>query len=152
MAEALAVIGTVGAVCNIIDVISKTITLVSDIQSRWKTADLALLSLASQLTALRAALREIQTWLKNNSQSIHHQLTMDLDVSLSCCRLLVIELEAFFTRLDKSPDNPMTRSGRIRVAIGSQGADDIQGFIEHQTSSLTLLLTACNWWEILYQW
>ncbi|KAF2826219.1 hypothetical protein CC86DRAFT_455781 [Ophiobolus disseminans] len=144
MAEALAVIGTVGAVCNIIDVIGKTITLVSDIQSRWKTADLALLSLASQLTALGAALREIQTWLENNEQNMHHQLIMDLDVSLSCCRLLVIELEAFFDSIDKTPDNPLSISSKMKVIIGGQGANDIQKFIEHQTSSLTLLLTACN--------
>ena len=145
MAEVNAVIGTIGAVCNIVDVISKTITLINDVQSRWKTADLALLSLASQLTALRAALREIQTWLENNEQDMHHQLTMDLDISLSCCRLLVIELEAFFTGLDRSPGNPLSTSGKLKVVLGSQGANDIQRFIEHQTSSLTLLLTACNW-------
>jgi hypothetical protein len=145
MAEALAVIGAVGAVCNIVDVISKTITLIGDVQSRWKLADLALMSLASQLTALRAALTEIEKWLRANSQEMHHQLVMDLDVSLSCCHALAAELEKFFTRLNTSPAHPLSASGKMKIVIGGQSANDIQKFIEHQTSALTLLLTACNW-------
>lgn len=145
MAEALAVIGTIGAVCNIVDVISKTIAVISEYQSRWKTADLALLSLASQLTALRAALTEIQKWLERNTQDMHHQLTMDLEVSLSCCRLLASELEAFFSQLSINDDHVLSSSDKMKFVLRSQGAKDIRKFIEHQTSSLTLLLTACNW-------
>jgi hypothetical protein len=145
MAEIVAIIGTIGAVCNIVDVINKTISLIGDVRSKWKTADLALLSLASQLTALRAALTEIQKWLELNTEDLHHQLTMDLEVSLSCCRLLAYELEAFFTRLNANTDNPLSGTGKIRIVAGGRSADDIQKFIEHQTSSLTLLLTACNW-------
>jgi hypothetical protein len=145
MAEFIAVIGTIGAVCNIVDAINKTISLIGDVRSRWKTADLTLLSLASQLTALRAALTEIQKWLELNTEDMHHQLTMDLDVSLSCCRLLASELEAHFSRLNTITDNPLSITGKMRVVVGGQSADDIQKFIEHQTSSLTLLLTACNW-------
>jgi hypothetical protein len=145
MAEALAVIGAVGAVCDIVEVISKTITLIGDVQSRWKLADLALMSLASQLTALREALTEIEKWLRANSQEMHHQLVMDLDVSLSCCHALAAELEKFFTRLNTSPAHPLSASGKMKIVIGGQSANDIQKFIEHQTSALTLLLTACNW-------
>lgn len=32
------------------------------------------------------------------------------------------------------------------MVLRGQDANDIQKFIEHQISSLTLLLTACNWW------
>jgi hypothetical protein len=148
MAEVIAVIGTIGAVCNIVDVINKTIALIGNIRSKWNTADLALLSLASQLTALRAALTEIQKWLELNTEDMHHQLTMDLDVSLSCCRLLASELETFFTRLntnDTSTMFPLSVSGKMKIVASGQSADDIQKLIEQQISSLTLLLTACNW-------
>ncbi|KAH8712154.1 hypothetical protein GQ44DRAFT_776179 [Phaeosphaeriaceae sp. PMI808] len=144
MTEALAVIGTIGAVCNIVDVIGKTISIITDVRSRWKTADLALLSFASQLTSLRAALMEIQRWLDNNAENVHHQLTMDLDLSLSCCQLLASELEDFFSQFDTCPDNHLGPSDKIKLLVRGQGAKDIQRFIEHQTSSLTLLLTACN--------
>jgi hypothetical protein len=145
MAEVAAVIGTIGAVCNVVDVTSKTISLIADIRSKWKTADLALLSLTSQLTALRAALTEIQRWLESNTEDVHHQLTMHLDVALACCRLLACELEASFSRLDASTDNPLSVTGKLRVVAGGRSADDIQKLIKHQTSSSMLLLTACNW-------
>jgi hypothetical protein len=145
MAEVIAIIGTIGAVCNIVDVINKTISLISDVRSKWRTADLTLLSLASQLTALRAALTEIQKWLELNTEDMHHQLTMDLDFSLSCCGRLASELEAYFSRLNTNRDEPLGVTGKIRMMISGQSADDVQKLIEQQTSSLTLLLTARNW-------
>ncbi|KAH7073859.1 hypothetical protein BKA63DRAFT_576174 [Paraphoma chrysanthemicola] len=144
MAEALAIVGTIGAVCNIVDVISKTTVLIEDIRSRWKTADLALLSLASQLTALRAALTEIHRWLERNTNGIHHQLTMDLDVSLSCCKLLTSELETCFSQLNANDNLQLSVSDKMKFVLRGQGATDIQKYIEHQTNSLALLLTACN--------
>ncbi|KAH7089580.1 hypothetical protein FB567DRAFT_626907 [Paraphoma chrysanthemicola] len=144
MAEALAIVGTIGAVCNIVDVITKTTVLIEDIRSRWKQADLALLSLASQLTALRAALTEIQRWLERNTNGIHHQLTMDLDVSLSCCRLLMLELETYFSQLNTNDNLQLSVSEKMKFVLRGQGATDIQKHIEHQTNSLALLLTACN--------
>jgi len=60
MADPITIIKTIGAVANIVDLILKTIYSVRDMQGRWKEADLAFLSLASQLTALRAALIKIQ--------------------------------------------------------------------------------------------
>jgi hypothetical protein len=141
MAEICALIGTIGAVCNIVECINKTINLIGDVRSRWKTAELALLSLTSQLTALRAALQEIQRWLETNAEEMHHQLTMDLDITLSCCQLLTTELEAHLSSLQTESNTP----DKIRMVMRGQNANDIQKFIDHQTTALTLLLTACNW-------
>ena len=62
MADPITIIGTVGAVANIIELVSKTINSIRDLRGKWKEADLAFLSLASQLTTLRAALTKIQEW------------------------------------------------------------------------------------------
>jgi hypothetical protein len=78
MAEALAVLGSVGAVCNVVSGISKTIAIITDLLARWEDADLTLLSLASQLTALRAATTKIQEWTDGGLHNLHHQLLMDL--------------------------------------------------------------------------
>jgi hypothetical protein len=74
MAEALAVIGSVGAICNIVDAISKVISLITDLTAKWENADLTLLGLASQLTALRAAITKIQEWTEQGLDDAHHQL------------------------------------------------------------------------------
>jgi guanine nucleotide-binding protein G(i) subunit alpha len=60
MADPLSIIGAVGAVANIVDLIAKSIKSVHELQNRWKEADVTLLNLMAQLTALRAALTEIK--------------------------------------------------------------------------------------------
>ncbi|KAH8691000.1 hypothetical protein GQ44DRAFT_797039, partial [Phaeosphaeriaceae sp. PMI808] len=65
MVDPITIISTVGALANIIDLMSKTIKSIRDLPGRWKQADLEFLSLAAQLTALRAALDKIQQWSDN---------------------------------------------------------------------------------------
>jgi len=135
----------VGSIFSIVDGISKVIGIIRDLQTRWGEADLTLLSLASQLTALRAASTKIQEWIDQDLQDNHHQLVMDLDVSVSCCKLLMNKIESFFTNLAQLTEKPLDLRDKYKVAFGSSGPESVQRLIEHQTSSLTLLLTACNW-------
>ena len=127
------------------DGISKVIGIIRDLQARWGEADLALLSLASQLTALRAATTKIQEWIDQDLQDTHHQLVMDLDVSISCCKLLMDKVESFFTNMAQLTEKPLDLRDKFKVAFGNSGPENVQKLIEHQTSALTLLLTACNW-------
>ncbi|KAH8710057.1 hypothetical protein GQ44DRAFT_776823 [Phaeosphaeriaceae sp. PMI808] len=144
MAEALAGIGCVGAICNLIECISKIISTIADLTHKWLEAELHILSLTSQLTALRAATTKIQEWMCRDLQDIHHQLAMDLDISVKCCRLLIIRVESFFSDLASLAEKPLDFSNRFKVVFGSTGPESIQKLIERQTSALTLLLTACN--------
>src|SRR5271156_5026804 len=95
MAEALAVIGAAGAVANIIDVAGKTIKSLQDLHNRWRDADFTLLNLIAQLTALRAALSMIQEWIDRTEEATgqHHQLTMDMDLSITCVRMLIGKMD-----------------------------------------------------------
>jgi hypothetical protein len=145
MAEALAVIGSVGAICNIVDAISKVISLITDLTAKWENADLTLLGLASQLTALRAAITKIQEWTEQGLDDAHHQLIMDLAVSIKCCHLLISKMERFFLELTTWTGKPLELRQKFKVVFGSAGPENIQKTIERQTSALTLLLTACNW-------
>lgn len=145
MAEALAIVGSVGAICGLVAGIGKVILLITDLNARWEDADLTLLSLASQLTALRAAITKIQEWTDRGLQDAHHQLIMDLDISIKCCRLLINKVESFFSDLASLTGKPLDLRQKYKVAFGSAGPEGIQKLIERQTSALTLLLTACNW-------
>ena len=127
------------------DGISKVVGIIRDLQARWGEADLALLSLASQLTALRAATTKIQEWIDQDLQDNHHQLVMDLDVSISCCKLLMDNIESFFTNMAQLTEKPLDLRDKFKAVFGSSGPENVQKLIEHQTSALTLLLTACNW-------
>ena len=96
----LEIVGAVGAIINIIDGISKTISTIHAIQSKWADADLTVLSLAVQLATLRAALTKIEEWLDGDAE-MHHQLTMDVDTSIAGCHLLMSKLDILFNGVDE---------------------------------------------------
>lgn len=145
MAEALAIVGSIGAITSLVAGIGKVILLITDISAKWDDADLTLLSMASQLTALRAATTKIQEWTDHGLQDAHHQLVMDLDISVKCCLLLINKVEGFFAELSAFTEKPLDLRHKYKLVFGSAGPENVQKLIEHQTSALTLLLTACNW-------
>ena len=145
MADPISIIGTFGAVANIIDVVGKTISTIRELRDEWKEADLTFLSLAAQLTALKAALTKIKEWTDNELSDAHHQLVMDLDVSMSCCRMLIGKINTLLSKLYQTADETLDFSSKVKLVFGSKNIDDVQKLIEQQTSALTLLLTACNW-------
>jgi len=145
MAEAIAVIGTAGSVANVIDVLSNTIATIRELRNEWKEADLTFLCLVSQLAALRAALTKIKEWADVDIPDLHHQLVMDLDTSMSCCRILISKIEGRISELHQTPDEKLDFSSKMKIVFGSKGMDDLQKSIERQTNALTLLLVACNW-------
>lgn len=149
MAEVLAVIGSIGAIANIIDATSKIITTISDVRGHWKNADLTLLSLASQLTAIRAALRRIHEWLDSESANAHHQLIMDLDETLSFCEVLVAKIDSLFIGWRGLIHDPTSMTTRWKVTFGNKGLDNVLLLMGRQIDALTLLLTACRWYVVV---
>src|SRR6186713_75592 len=133
MADPITIIGTIGAVANIVDLVSKTINSIRDLRGRWKDADLAFLSLTSQLSALRAALIKIQEWSDNElSIDLDYQLIMDLDISMTCCRLLVGKFDQFFLNLDQTADEPFDFAAKVKFVFGTRDLDDVQKMVERQ--------------------
>lgn len=145
MAELLAVVGSVGAIINIIDGASKIISVIHNLQHQWHDADLTALSLASQLSAFRAALRRIHEWLDSEVPAAHHQLIMDLDETLSFCNLLIIQVEDLSLGWEKLLEDPKSIASRWKVTFGNKDLDKVLVLVERQTNALTLLLSACSW-------
>ena len=70
---------------------------------------------------------------------------MDLDVSISCCRLLVCKFDDFYSELDQSTNEPFDFAGKVKLVFGTKKLEDVQKMVERQIGVLTLLLTACQW-------
>jgi len=145
MADPISIIGTAGALATIIDVLVKTVTVFRELHDQWKEADFTFINLIAQLTALRAALDKIQEWLNTDVAEPHHQLVMDLEVSISCCRMLVTKLQSHASELRHKTDNTLNFASKMRLIKDNGTLDELQKIIERQTIALTLLLTACNW-------
>jgi hypothetical protein len=145
MADPVSVIGTASALVNVIQIVSQVIVAIRDLQSDWSDTDLTSLSLASQLTALCVALTKIKEWLCSDTGDAHHQLVMDLDESINCCKVLLTKLQDLVDSLRQKRTNTLDFQSKLKLVFGKKSIDNIQKLLEHQTNTLSLLLAACNW-------
>ncbi|KAF2258840.1 hypothetical protein CC78DRAFT_586623 [Lojkania enalia] len=74
----------------------------------------------------------------------HHQLTMDLDASLCCCKLLATKLDTLLSNLDQTTDTALDVRGKMKIVLGARDIDEMEKLLARQTDTLHLLLTACN--------
>jgi len=145
MADPISIIGRAGAVANIIDVLAKTASTLRELHNQWKHADFTLVNLIAQLTALRAGLDKIQEWMDTDMVEPHHQLVMDLEDSISCCRMLITALQSHVSKLHQSAGNTLDFESKMKLIVKNGTLEELQKMVERQTIALTLLLTACNW-------
>lgn len=145
MADPLTCIGAAASVGGIIDMLSRSISLISWVAEQWKDAQLAFLSLQTQLRVLRGALSEIQKWFQSSgADEVHHQLTMDLDSVLLCCKSLVSRLDSHLGSLRRDASGQLGTIAKVKLILGGRNIGEIQKMVEQQTGALNLLLTACN--------
>ncbi|PSN69686.1 G-alpha-domain-containing protein [Corynespora cassiicola Philippines] len=142
--DPITIFGTAAGAISVIDVLARCIVVLEDMNSQFKTANLALLSLATQLRALSAALVKIQAWTERHVEEIHHQLAMDLKDSVSCCQLLVSKVHSELNGLHTANGGPLSFTSRARYVFKKKGISELETMIDRQASTLTLLLTACN--------
>ncbi|KAK1831520.1 hypothetical protein QBC39DRAFT_258822 [Podospora conica] len=137
------ILGAAGALANVIDVLGKTLRGINDLRCQWRDADLSILTLESQLSALGSALVKIKQWTESSEGEIHHQLVMDLDSSVACCHVLVSKIDAEVSQFRFS-NNILQASSRFRLLLKTKDFEKIQVMLERQTGALGLLLIACN--------
>ncbi|MCJ1393511.1 hypothetical protein MMC18_006386 [Xylographa bjoerkii] len=142
------ILGTAAAVADIVGLIGKTIKVLRELHDRWKDADLTIVNLMTQLSSLKAALNKISEWIASDlaDEPQHHQLVLDLKDSVTFCSILMKSMDRQISNLDWTTENTLDLGSRIRVVFESKDSKEFQKFIKRQTSALTLLLTACNWY------
>lgn len=143
MADPLSALGAAASIITIVEILSKSISLLDTVTSQWNTADLALNSLNSQLRGLNGALGEIHKW-QESVVELHHQLDMDLKCSLDCCHVLVSKVYEEIAHLGKGPSGALLKTAKARLTFKRKGLSELQTMIDRQVSTLNLLLTACN--------
>ncbi|KAM0085852.1 hypothetical protein ACKRZS_001839 [Fusarium odoratissimum] len=144
MADPLSIIGTAGAIANIIDVLTKTITTVCDMRQAWKVADLSVFAFESQLNLLKFALCEIQKWTESRSNEQSHQLVMQVDSCVTCCRLLIGKIDGEVSQFQKTAAGDLELGSKLSFLFKTKDMEQIQRMVDQQTHTLTLLLSACN--------
>lgn len=145
MADPLTIIGAAASVSSIVDLLGKTVSTLRALHSRWKEADFTFISLIAQLIALKAALSKLQEWMDTDVDEPHHQLVMDLEASVTCCRMLVRRIDTEVEDLRQKSGTELDVQSKIRLLIKNGTLEELQKMVDRQTSALTLLLTISNW-------
>jgi hypothetical protein len=144
MADPISIIGATASVLSIIDVLAKTIGALHSLRDQWKDADMALQSLNTQLSALRAALEKIKEWMESDVDELHHQLVLDLGTSITCCEMLASKIYDISMNLQKTSNGELATAANARFPFKKSEMMGLQSMVYRQTSVLTLLLMACN--------
>ena len=146
--EPVSVIGLVGAVVGIVNVVGHSAVLLSNLRARLRAADLTVTLLTGQLNAVKAALEQIQLWLEESSDedSNHFQLSLDLESSLSSCRILVGLIDDQLSKLEWDENDVLKFESRARIVLEDGRTKECLNFLGHLISSLNLLLIAFKWY------
>jgi uncharacterized protein YaaN involved in tellurite resistance len=143
--DPVSIVGATSGIITLVEAVAKTIASLNELHARWKGADLTIINLVSQLTSLKAALNKISEWIDSDIPQ-HHQLAIDLENSIICCRMLIKSMDSQILKLRWDADSNLDIASKIRVVFASKESQDFQIYLERQINALTLLLVACNWY------
>ena len=146
--DPVSLISLAGSIVGIVDVISRSIITLRNLQQRWQAANFTVTLLIGQLTTLKAALNHISDWSQSASLDTipcYHQLVIDLDTSLECCKGLVRFIDKQISRLEWDETRSLTFESHIRAVLDGSGVKECANHLNNQSTALNLLLTAFNW-------
>ncbi|MCJ1445058.1 MAG: hypothetical protein MMC23_005563 [Stictis urceolatum] len=112
-------LGIAGSIVSIVDVASKCISTLRRLQQRWKAADITTNLLVAQLVTLKAALNQIAEWANSSlsDDPKHHQLVIDLGMSLDCCSMLVSIIDNYLETLDWTDEGSLIFESRAKTLL-----------------------------------
>ncbi len=145
--DPVSVIGLGASIVGIIDVVTRTLTSLRQLQQRWKKADLTVGLLVSQLTTLKAALNQISDWVNQRLEGAiqHHQLVIDLESSMESCNMLVSLMDGSISELNFDEKNSLVFESRAKAVLQDAQVKECVSHLHNQAMALNLLLTAINW-------
>ena len=145
--DPVSVMGVVGSVVNMVDVVTRGLKALRSMQQKWKMADMTVTLLLGHMATLKAALNQISDWISSNLRPMpqHHQLVIDLSLSLDSCNVLVAFMNNHLADLDLGHAGSLTLQSRVRAILQDQSMKDCLNHLGHQACALNLLLTALNW-------
>ena len=144
--------GIAGSIVSIIDVAARSVNSLRRLQQQWSGADLTVNLLVGQLNTLNAALKQISEWMSMSleTESQHHQLIIDLDISLRSCKTLILFIDGHLSCLEWNDTNMLTIGSRIKAVLNDKSITDCLNHLHGQIAALNLLLTALNWSDTHY--
>jgi hypothetical protein len=148
--DPVSIVGLIGSILSIADAVTKSISKLSDLKSRYHNAPLQITTLVGQLYIIRAAIEELQRWkLKDlDNEPRYYQLAAQIDTSLSCFVPLIAALEQYLDKLDislQATTGGPTRQNKFLVAWNEADIALYLNLLDRQINALNLFLQAIHW-------
>ncbi|RAQ65382.1 hypothetical protein COH20_012459 [Aspergillus flavus] len=150
--DPLSVVGAVGSILGIIDLATRSIKTLTDLQGRYTSIGLRAKILIGQLSTLNAALGQIKQVLDllgpGNPIGEDSQISLDITTSLSCCEAIMSLLDQ---RLSRMQQDHLTMRDKTGILWHEKETTDFQSLLNNQVNALNLLLTALQCKSIIEQ-
>ena len=132
-------IAAASSILQVISSVTKLAKQLNEVRQSYGNVALNTTLVASQLSTIRAALEALHDWRSNDRETTDHsrQLDKDLEVSLSCCAILITVIDG---KLGESGYKPGMRQ-KIRYIWLENILKEYLSNLEGQVRALQLLLT-----------
>ena len=132
-------IAAASSILQVIFSVTKLAKQLNEVREGYGSVALNTTLVASQLSTIRAALEALHNWRSNDRELTDHsqQLDKDLEVSLSCCAILITVIDG---KLGESGYKPGVKQ-KIRYLWLEDTLREYLSNLEGQVRALQLLLT-----------
>lgn len=141
MADPLTILGGLASIGQIVHSVAGLVKSLHEIRESYNNVALNITLVTSQLTTVRAALEALQTWRDGDTTETEasRQLDKDLDLSLSCCAILITVITGKLIESGYTPE--AGRRQKIKYVWLEDTLKEYVSNLEGQVRALQLLLT-----------
>ena len=141
------VVGAAGAILGIIEVATRSLSILADVRKRFTDTSLVLELLISQISTVKIALQQIHELIQNRlrEQEQHYSLVISLGSTLKCCDILIRILDDHITKFDRQENRALSLEKKIKLVLSSKSVEDCQSRLDRQILALNLVLNALLW-------
>ena len=141
MAEALALVGGVSSILQIISSVTKLAKSLNEVRESYNNVALNITLVASKLSTIRLALEALHKWRASDTVETEAsiQLDEDLGLSLSCCAILITVIEGKLAESGYTPG--LTLRHKMKYVWLEDILKEYVSNLEGQVQALQLLLT-----------
>lgn len=132
-------LGATASILGVVDILTRSLLKLRELQQKLKDADLTLVTLIGELTATKAALKQLHNCVVEHAHiEQHYDLIMDFEASLAACQLLVNVIDAKLSAFDFTRPTS-TLLNKLRAIITDGEMTDYLGRLGRTLSALNIV-------------
>lgn len=149
--DPVSVVGLVGSIISIADVVAKSIRKLSDLRTADRNAPLQVTTLIGQLYIIQAVIAELTRWKSTHSVNDprYNHLATQIDKSLECFCPMITTLEQYLDNLEVfliSNNETPDLHDRLSYLWNERDVATYTTLVDRQVNALSLFLQAVQWW------